>query len=195
MMKNRLIGLGVATLIGFPFMGLLILWLANRDLALLFRSVDNLASQLLVGSVVGIAFGWLASKLLGMRFMQPAVHKYIPLIAQMRLSTIGVVLLSICAGFGEELFFRGSLQLFMGIWPTAILFVAIHGYLNPMNWRISIYGIFMTVAIAALGYLTEEMGIFTACAAHTFIDIVLFRYLIQLSRGSLQKQTFAYENE
>jgi len=66
----------------------------------------------------------------------------------------------------------------MGIIITAILFVAIHGYLNPRNWRISIYGVFMTAGIVLLGYLAETMGLLVAIVAHTIIDIYLLNRMI-----------------
>ena len=75
---------------------------------------------------------------------------------------------------GEELLFRGAIQYWLGIWLTAILFVAIHGYLNPKNWKLSIYGVFMTFAIVGIGYFFEYFGIITAMSAHFMIDVYLF---------------------
>ena len=85
-----------------------------------------------------------------------------------------LIFLSIAAGVGEEILFRGAIQPFLGIWITALIFVALHGYLNPMNLRMSVYGILMVVVSAGLGYLFEKYGIFAAMTAHFFIDIVLF---------------------
>jgi membrane protease YdiL (CAAX protease family) len=116
--------------------------------------------------------------------MRPIRKKYAPLIQNLKLSTTAIVLLSFCAGFGEELLFRGALQPLLGIWITAIIFVAIHGYLNPRDWRLSVYGTVMTLIIVVLGYMTEVWGIFTACAAHMAIDIVLFKYLVDSGKNS-----------
>jgi hypothetical protein len=100
-----------------------------------------------------------------------------------------IVGVSLCAGIGEEIFFRGVVQPlpYCGVWVTAIFFVAIHGYLNPMDWRISIYGVYMTILIAGLGYLTDYMGLTTAMVAHTMIDVVLFSYLTKEPGENLNK--------
>ena len=85
-----------------------------------------------------------------------------------------LVFLSLSAGIGEELFFRGAIQPWLGIWLTALIFVALHGYLNPGSWKMSIYGILMVIVSAGLGYLFEYIGIYAAITAHFMVDIVLF---------------------
>ena len=82
--------------------------------------------------------------------------------------------MSFAAGVGEEILFRGAIQPFIGVWPTAIGFVAIHGYLNPMNLKMSIYGILMVVVSAGIGYLFKYEGLYAAITAHFLIDLVLF---------------------
>src|SRR5690606_14751744 len=91
-----------------------------------------------------------------------------------KLSRAGMLVLSLCAGIGEELFFRAGIQPFLGIWWTAILFVFIHGYLDPRNWRISIYGLVMVGIIAWFGYRFETIGIVAAMIAHAAFDFILF---------------------
>ena len=66
------------------------------------------------------------------------------------------------------------LQPKLGIWLTAVVFVGIHGYLNPKNWRISIYGIYLTIVIALTGYLSKHFGLTTAIITHMIIDVILF---------------------
>ncbi len=138
-----------------------------------------LPNQIALGVATGIAFGYVAWFVACQRFMAPSLRLFTELIQQLNLSVFEVWFLSICAGVGEELFFRGGLQPIFGIWPTAIIFVAIHGYLNPFDWRNSIYGAVMCLMIAALGYLTESVGIVTAMVAHTMIDVVLLTKLRQ----------------
>ena len=66
------------------------------------------------------------------------------------------------------------MQYYAGIWITSIVFIAIHGYLNPKNWRLSIYGLYMTAVIVGLSYLFEELGMIFAISAHFAIDLFLF---------------------
>lgn len=175
--KLRLIGWG--TLLGFPAAGAVLLVFFDLPVAdTMFRSEVNIVLQIGAGAFIGLLTGMGAKAVVSLPVISPTLDKYSGMIRAMGLKQRHVIFLSFCAGFGEELFFRGAMQPLAGIWITAIVFVAIHGYLNPMNWRISIYGLYMTVVIALLGYLTELWGIFAACAAHTAIDIVLFNFLI-----------------
>ena len=90
-----------------------------------------------------------------------------------------------------EILFRGILQSYFGIWVTAVGFVAIHGYLNPFDWRISIYGAYMTAAIIAIGYLNQLYGLTSAMIAHTIIDIILF---VKLTREYPNNRLLAKKN-
>jgi uncharacterized protein len=112
-------------------------------------------------------------------FFKKEKRFYHNLIAQLDLGLGSILFLSLCAGFAEELFFRGGLQPLLGLWWTSIVFVAIHGYLNPYNWRISVYGIAMVLFIAGIGYLFQQIGLISAMAAHTMLDVVLFLNMTQ----------------
>lgn len=180
-MKGRLYVLALITLLGFPFLGWVILNFFRSDaLEIMVRSEISLIWQLPIGLIAGLIIGLIARWIISRPNLREVGHKYGRIIQSFGISTAGVWFISFCAGFGEELLFRGALQPLMGIWLTAFIFVAIHGYLDPRNWKITIYGIFMTVAIAGLGYITEFFGIWAAALAHTMIDVVLFYYLLDL---------------
>lgn len=190
-MSRRLQWIGWGTLLGFPLLGALVLWIFQKPvLATMLRSELNPVLQIGLGGAIGTLLGLGARYIVSLPILLPIAEKYSGLVYRMKLKSRDVYFLSFCAGFGEELFFRGAFQPLVGLWPAAIIFVAIHGYLNPMNWRVSIYGIYMTLAIALLGYLTEWWGIWTACAAHMVIDIILFQFLIKL--GHRQARSFEY---
>ena len=105
--------------------------------------------------------------------MKKDLNKYLKLFSFEDLSFSVIFFVSISAGIGEEIFFRGVLQPFLGVVITGVLFVAVHGYINPKNWRISIYGLYMTIGIIVIGVLTEKVGLITAIISHTVIDITL----------------------
>lgn len=183
-MNKRLHLAGWGTLIGFPLLGALILFLFGEPVVgQMFRSELNIILQIGLGGAVGVLLGLGAKWVVTRPFLLPVAGRYSRLMQGLGLKSGHVYFLSFCAGFGEELLFRGALQPLAGIWITAIIFVAIHGYLNPRNWRISVYGIYMTLAIALLGYLTEWWGIFAACTAHMAIDIILFNFLINHAKN------------
>lgn len=179
-MRRKLLIGAVITLFGFPLLGWIILnFSETAPVDILLRRNQPLAIQAVIGSTAGFLLGWGARWIISLKFLRPTLKKYAKLIGEFNLTNIDVIFISFCAGFGEELLFRGSIQVYLGIWITAVIFVAIHGYLNPKNLKISAYGIYMTLSIAVLGYMTEYIGVFASCVAHMFIDVVLFYYLIR----------------
>ncbi len=191
--QAKLVLMGLVTLIGFPILGAVILFLSGSDiLSTILRSESSLTLQLVLGIAIGFIFGFLAKVLISSTLQPHTLRKYAVLVARLKLSNTGIVLLSLCAGVGEELLFRGAIQPLLGVWFTALIFVALHGYLHPKNWRLTIYGVYMTFVIATLGYCADYIGIWTACVAHMVIDIVLFKYL--RDQVSLKLQT-DYFNE
>jgi membrane protease YdiL (CAAX protease family) len=172
--KRVILSLALLTLIVFPLIGMAIVkYLAGESIQVMVRQSSPFYLQFGIGVAVGGVMGLIAFWLTERPLLKPSTQKYSRLLGALKLNTIDKVVISICAGFGEELLFRGAIQVFWGIWPTAVLFVAIHGYLNPRDWRISIYGAMMTIFIAILGYLTEWYGIWAAATAHGMIDLVL----------------------
>ena len=101
------------------------------------------------------------------------------LIASMQLKIWQGLFLSFCAGFGEELLFRAGVQPFLGVVITSVLFIALHGYLNPFNLRFSLYGIIALPFILILSYGYVYFGLYFAIAAHFSYDAVLFTFIIR----------------
>ena len=114
--------------------------------------------------------------------MQAKLFKEMPLkveniVRSMNLSILDCVLISICAGVGEELLFRSGVQFYLGPVLTSVIFVAIHGYLNPFNWKMSMYGLIVLPFILLLSYALEEFGIWFCIGAHFSYDLVLLLIL------------------
>lgn len=170
--------IGLFTLFGLGGLGLYIIG-QSEDVFFWsqLRGTVPVWSQLGIGAGFGLIAAFAGWGLIRMPFMEPVEAKYRTIIGSIRIGWPDIIFLSICAGVGEEVLFRGGIQPHLGVWPTSILFVALHGYLNPMDWRISVYGVFMTIAIAIIGKLYINVGAFSAFAAHTMIDIVLLRAL------------------
>jgi membrane protease YdiL (CAAX protease family) len=190
-MRRRILIAGWGTLILFPLLGWGILQFFEDDaLGMMVRSEMNFFLQIIAGAAVGVALGYLAQAIITRPFMGDIEDKYARVVSGLNLNRMHIVFLSFCAGFGEELLFRGALQPLAGVWITAIGFVALHGYLSPFSWRISLYGAFMVLAIALLGYMADGWGIIAACTAHMAIDIVLFAHLT--AKGETLK--YVYES-
>jgi membrane protease YdiL (CAAX protease family) len=78
-----------------------------------------------------------------------------------------VFVLSASAAIGEEIAFRGALQPILGLWPTAILFAAIHSQyvLTPASVLILIVGL-------GLGWLRRRYNTTTSIVAHFLYNFV-----------------------
>ena len=133
--------------------------------------------QLAVGVFYGVLIAVMASWITERNFMDSVRNKYHNLLSSLKLTWFDVFFISICAGIGEEILFRYALQYLVGIWIAALIFVAVHGYLNPKDWRISVYGLFMVVASAGFGYMAEKLGMLSAITAHAAVDVYLLAQL------------------
>jgi membrane protease YdiL (CAAX protease family) len=91
------------------------------------------------------------------------------------LLTLGVgdiVLLSLAAGIGEELFFRGALQPWLGWWAASLIFGVLHA-LTPL------YFLLATAIGLYLGWLYDYTGnLLLPVLAHAAYDVAAL-YLLQ----------------
>ena len=178
--NRKIVTLGLFTIIGFPLAAFAInYFFSSKSFWDVFISKQGILKELIMGMCTGILSGIFAWRIIKLKILEPVREKYQDVIGSLRMNIGTIVMVSICAGVGEEILFRGVLQSYFGIWITAVGFVAIHGYLNPLDWRISIYGAYMTAAIIAIGYLDQLYGLTSAMLAHTIIDIILFVKLTQ----------------
>lgn len=170
--------LSLFTLYGFGLLGWLIIEFAF-DYPFVSVLIGHISwyEQLAFGLAYGIVTGILAAYLVKRPFFRPAKGIFVKLARKLDLTYSDIIFFSLCAGIGEEIFFRAAIQPIIGIWPTAIIFVALHGYLNPRNWRLSIYGLYMVLVSAGFGYLFDFAGLLAAIAAHFVIDVILFGVL------------------
>ncbi|PCJ89114.1 MAG: CPBP family intramembrane metalloprotease [Flavobacteriales bacterium] len=180
MSKNLFFGLGLFTLIGFSLIGALIIkYGIGTSFGSVFQHGIAWYFQILIGLVYGFVGAWLGWKIIKSKLLIQTREFYRNILKDLELNIHEIIFISFCAGVGEEILFRGAIQYYLGIWLTAIIFVAIHGYLNPKNWKLSIYGAFMTVVIAGMGWMFEEIGLLSAISAHFAIDAYLLKKLTE----------------
>lgn len=131
--------------------------------------------------IVGLFFGTLSSLLAvllinGKRFKN--VRRFFEnLMQEIKPSFIDILFYSVCASVGEEVLFRAGIQPFIGIWPAAIIFVLLHGYINPSNMNLTIYGFFLIIISAGFGYLFKFFGLTSSVLAHFIYDLSMFNVL------------------
>lgn len=174
--------MALGTLLGFGGLGVgLVPFVRDLGIDVFFIGIEAFWIQVLVGLLFGIISAKAGWQIVELPMMAKTKTFFSSLIQPLKLNNIQIVFISICAGVGEELFFRGAIQPMLGIWITSILFVLLHGYLNPFNLPLTYYGIYMILVIGVMGLMTEHLGILTAMIAHTMIDIILLRELSVIS--------------
>lgn len=175
MPKSRVYLLGFITLLIFPLPALAALWYFVGINPWEILEFDQLFQPIqLIGLSFGMTYAVMCMYLFQLPVFENELDKQERLIASMNLKWFDKIFLSFCAGFGEEILFRAGVQHGLGIWVTSILFVAIHGYLNPKNWRLSLYGLSLLPFIVCLGYAYNSFGLWFCIAAHFSYDLMIF---------------------
>ena len=173
-MNKTVFLLGSVTLLGFGIGGFLIIeYFQEISFLEVWRSGDSVIRQLGMGALSGLLASGVALFIISRKFFEKEKAFYYNLIGRLGINRSGIIFLSLCAGIGEEIFFRAAIQPFLGIGLTSILFVLLHGYITPKNLRLSVYGMVLTVIIIGFGYLFERFGLTSAITAHAVFDLVL----------------------
>lgn len=178
--KRSIYLLGLVTLLVFPLPTFFGLYFIEGIGPWEILQLDQFKLDVLgLGIVVGLLYAWLA-----LAFMTAPVFKELPtrvehIVRSMNLNLIDCIFLSICAGVGEELLFRSGVQFYLGPIFTSVFFVAIHGYLNPLNWRMSLYGVIVLPFILLISYGYYEFGLWFSIGAHFSYDLLLFRIMTE----------------
>ncbi len=169
--------LSVLTLLLFGAAGIALMIFQGRDPIGVVIGRAGVFFQIVIGVAGGLLIAGTAWWIIRRNFMSPIRERYAAMIGPVMARRSDRIIVSLCAGFAEELFFRGAVQFWLGIIATAVIFVAIHGYLDLRDWRISLYGAFMTLAMIAIGWAASEYGLIGPMIAHTIIDIFLLEKL------------------
>ena len=179
MTKELLYRLSLLTLFGFSILGILIIYnFQNISIQEALLGGEHWFLQLSYGLTYGFIAAFAALAIIRTQLLAPITSFYSSLFSSLNLTVEDVFFYSFCAGVGEEVFFRAALQPFFGIWLTALIFVAIHGYLDPRNWRMMLYGTLLVIITAGMGYLFQTVGLLAAASSHFAFDLAMFGYLI-----------------
>lgn len=173
--KRKIYLLGWITLIGFPMPTILYKYFWEKET---FTEILDLTfffkPSTITGLAIGVIVGIIAVQLFKLPFLKSEALKQQEIIDAMHINKWDAIFLSVCAGIGEELLFRAGIQIWLGPILTSVLFVAIHGYYHPKNWKISIYGFVLTFFIILIAYGYEYFGLWFAASAHAAYDWVIF---------------------
>lgn len=168
--------MGWITLIVFPIPAFWALWYFEGVSFFEVLSLHELTSPLiLIGIEFGLIYALLALAVSQHPYFEEMSYKQEALLKSLKLNWIDIIFISLCAGIGEELLFRAGIQYWLGPWVTSLLFVAMHGYINPTSLKKSLYGLLILPFVIILAFAYETYGLWFCIAAHFSYDLLLFR--------------------
>ncbi len=167
--------MGFITLLVFPIPTFLDYYFFREQSLISIFELDHIQLlPIVLGLGLGVAYAWIALLLMQAPVFEKLPNRIEQLVRRMNLNIFDCIFLSICASVGEELLFRSGVQYYIGPIITSIIFVAIHGYLTPWNWRMSLYGLIVLPFILLISFGLSSYGIWYCIAAHFSYDLVLF---------------------
>ena len=175
--------MGAITLIGFPLVAWPLLWFQDIPWISLIHFDISALGSIFIMLAIGLLFGLFIIFLTEIPYFDNALSHIKNRLANFKLNTFFVFFLSIAAGIGEEVFFRGALQPLIGIYFTSLIFVAIHGYFSFKNMAINLFGGLLFIFICLLGFMASKYSIWHAIAAHFSYDLVLLFYYKNLQQN------------
>lgn len=183
-MKGKILILGWITLLIFPLPAFFLLFFVEQISIFKFLQVQNIQIVPIgLGLQFGIFYSVISYLLMRAPFFDKVPTKIDKIIGELNLKIYQGIFLSLCAGVGEEFLFRAGVQHYFGWFITSVLFVALHGYLNPFNWRFSVYGLIVLPFIFLISLAYYEFGLWFCIAAHFSYDAVLFTIMIKETKS------------
>lgn len=168
--------LGITTLLGFPLLAWPVLYFTDRTWEDVFyislESTFSLPTFVSAGILFGLTVIWMTE----LPYFEESLSRYKSMLSNFKINRFYAFFLSFCAGFGEEVFFRGAIQPLLGIWATALFFVAIHGYFSFKNQKVNFFAIALVLFIGLLGWACQQYSLWHAIAGHFSYDLVLLMY-------------------
>jgi uncharacterized protein len=129
--------------------------------------------------VIGLAFGGLvalSTRIFVARYAWAKhLHRELRPVAR-GLSPLGIAAVALFSALGEELWFRGLLQPWLGIWLQALIFGIVHSQLRgPGRWAWVSWATIMGLSFGAIFALTGSLA--GPMAAHALINWLNLGYL------------------
>ena len=146
----------------------------------------TLPEVLIEGQPIAVQIGWGITFGLAISVPSMVVVFFVPLFSSLRrqlldlvsrldLGALNPLWISLSAGIGEELLFRGALQPILGIWWASFIFTLAHfrsGQFHSMNWQKLIYAASIFIVGLFLGYVFLEIGLIAAMVTHAVVVVV-----------------------
>ncbi len=164
-------------------------WFHEEDISGVFEHGYSVLEQIALGCLSGIATAVVIIFMASRSPVSQVLNDFYIYreISRIRFSPFDRVQLSLFAGAGEELLFRGAVQPLLGIWITSVIFVGIHGYFKFKSAGHLLFGALMFGLSMLLGLLFEHAGLISAMIAHALYDIAMLWWVDQKREQTKQK--------
>lgn len=182
---KNLLGMSLLSFLFYIVLSLvLIYFLHDGSIWTMFEHGYSIPVQVVVGLGAGVIAALVVMQLSAKSPIADVLNDYalFRVIANTRFSSFDRVQISLFAGAGEEILFRGAIQPIIGIWATSILFIAIHGYFKFTSFGHILFGVMMFALSMLLGLLFETTGLVSAMIAHAVYDLVMLKNVDKLGR-------------
>lgn len=123
-----------------------------------------------VTPLIGIGIHWMME---GIQWFRSVNELSRSIIRQINPSPAQIIALSLAAGWGEEILFRGAFQPVIGIVLTSVLFAGLHTGFQFNLHALRVYFIVVFVLSIGLGVIARELGLVTAMAVHGSWDLLM----------------------
>ena len=117
-----------------------------------------------------------------LRVFSPVYDLLKQLVTGFKLSYFDALIIALTAGICEEILFRAVLQPMWGIWITSFVFILLHGYFNPVNWRMSMFGLVMFCLSVGIGNIYINFGLMPAVIFHFVYDFTALALIKALNK-------------
>lgn len=186
--KTKLFYLSCLTLFGMSAIGILLIsYGQQKDVSDKLLGGKNYYLQVITGLFFGSLAALLGLIIINGRYFKNARTYFDDLLDDLNPSLSSILFYAFSAAVGEEILFRAGIQGLIGIWPAAMLFVVLHGYIVPKNIPLLFYNVFLVVVSAGFGYLFKFFGLGSAVVAHFVYDVAMFcvlKYAFHVKRQS-----------
>jgi membrane protease YdiL (CAAX protease family) len=179
---GRLLILSVVSANVYVFFSLLIVrYWHEGNFYNLFLSETGLWTQIAFGTGAGIGASLIIYLCIQIKSIKEVLSDFMifEALSKAKFTFFDRTQLSIFAGAGEEVLFRGAIQPILGNSLTSIIFIGIHGYFKFKSPAHIFFGVMMFGLSFMLGLLSEHIGLIAAMTAHALYDLFM---LIALQR-------------
>jgi membrane protease YdiL (CAAX protease family) len=162
----------VLTVIFTVIFSIVTIYFRKQSLPQIFAAGQPPATQIIFGLLSGITIASIVLFLLLKASFFSHLRTFIrEVLAQVRPTTLDMLLIATLAGFGEELFFRATLQPALGLWLTSLIFALGHTGISFKPAKLAFAAFVFTMGLL-LGAIYLRYGLIAAIVLHAVYDLV-----------------------